>query len=693
MNIMNLIEQIKWIPSISITFIDIFQMAIITFVLWYLAKSLYKTRAWILVKGLLVIGVIYIIICLTEMTVLKIIMQGMFSSLLIAIVIMLQPELQKIVELIGKRRLVDLKPLILKKSEAARWYSEKTIYEIAAACEIMSAAKTGALIAIERGIPLTEYSRSGIKLGSDVSNQLLINIFEKNTPLHDGAVIISNDKIESATCYLPLSMNYSIDKILGTRHRAAIGISETTDCVVVVVSEETGAISVCVDGNIQHNINRLELTDELKKLMYKNEEKMLERHHSKTPMWIKAFAPILSIIIWMSVVSANDPIVTKTIRDVPVITINTEALDAVGHTYVIQSGHTIDVRVEGRRSLVDGMTKDDLYAKADFTQMSIVYSVPIDVEVSEPYNDVQIITFKDHTMILAIEDMVQTEIPVVAKIDGDVNGDYAMKVDNLEIETMTITCPQSVAQTLDKAVVTVDAYGKTNRFMSTIEPVIYDKNGHIVPQSKVILNQSTIRVVVDVQAVKEIPVNVKLTTQDTTANTYYVLKEYFADSKTVRVAADDTILSALTELTIVITPESYDNGTNNILVNLQTYLPNGAYLANDQAPQLTIGIDLTMYQKMTIDLDWDTIKLTGFDKSATKATVLEAPKSIILYYDTKLIAPDMIISESLRPTIKVSAKEDGTYAGTLSLTDIDGVNVISELRVKYSLQTLKKGER
>ena len=122
-------------------------------------------------------------------------MEGLFSTLIIAVIIMLQPELQRIVELIGRRKFSDLKSTLLKKPEVATWYSEKTVYELAAACEVMSAAKTGALIVIERGIPLTEQINSGIEMGSAVSSQLLINVFEKNTPLHDGAVIIKNDKI------------------------------------------------------------------------------------------------------------------------------------------------------------------------------------------------------------------------------------------------------------------------------------------------------------------------------------------------------------------------------------------------------------------------------------------------------------------------------------------------------------------
>ena len=665
-------------------------MVIIASVLWYLAKTLYKTRAWILVKGLLVIGLIYLLICLTNMQVLQAIFQGLFGTLLIAIVIMLQPELQKIVELIGTKKFVDIKSLLLKKGEAATWYSEKTIYEITAACEIMSAEKTGALIALERGIPLQEYANSGIKLGSAVSNQLLVNIFEKNTPLHDGAVIVSNNKVESATCYLPLSMNYNIDKVLGTRHRAAIGISETTDCVVVVVSEETGAISLCVDGNIQHNINRSELSDSLKKSMRKSEDKLIEIRRSKTPMWVKAFAPILSIIIWLSVVSTNDPVVTKVIDNVPVATINTNVLDAAGHTYVVQSGSTVSVKVEGRRSLVDGMTKDDLYATADFSKLSIVYSIPIDVEPTEKYAEIAIVKIKSDTMVLAIESMVQMEIPVDVEVVGDSDNNYVVNVGDLETKVLKITCPQSVAKTLDKAVVTIDVHGKTNHFVSISKPVVYDKNGNTIPDDSFTLNQDMVKVVTEIYTVKEVPIKINLTEQDLTADSYYVLNNFATNAQTVRIAANDAIIAQLPELNIAINPESYDNNASYMLVNLQTYLPEGVYLAKDQERQIAVELDLTKFQKKTIDLPWDKMQLTDYDASKQTVTIVNAPTFIELYYNTQTVNGDLLTLDMLRPLVKIVSQDDGAYEGVITITDVEGVTIVTDLRVEYTLETIEK---
>ena len=141
----------------------------------------------------------------------------------------------------------------------------------------MSKVKTGALIVIEKNDSLFTIIDSGIEVDAKISNQLLINIFEKNTPLHDGAVIISEDKVKAATCYLPLSKNYDISKSYGTRHRAALGISEVSDCITIVVSEETGRVSIAQDGVLKTINNENELKDILIKTIYHQEE--VENHN------------------------------------------------------------------------------------------------------------------------------------------------------------------------------------------------------------------------------------------------------------------------------------------------------------------------------------------------------------------------------------------------------------------------------
>ena len=151
-------------------------------------------------------------------------------------------------------------------------FSDHTIDELIKACYAMGKVKTGALIVIEDEILLNEYVRTGIDIDAIISSQLLINIFEKNTPLHDGAVIVRGDRVVSATCYLPLSDSMTLSKDLGTRHRAAVGISEVSDSLTIVVSEETGKVSIAMRGQIYRNVNADFLRGKLKYLQNRNQQ-------------------------------------------------------------------------------------------------------------------------------------------------------------------------------------------------------------------------------------------------------------------------------------------------------------------------------------------------------------------------------------------------------------------------------------
>lgn len=684
MNVLDLIENIKWLPSFEVKFIDAMQILILALALYYLSKSLYKTRAWILAKGLAIIGAVYFVICLTEMTVLRILMEGLFSTLMIAIIIMLQPELQRIVELIGKRRFTDIKSLIVKKPEVATWYSEKTIYEIATACEAMGKVQTGALIVLERGIPLTEYVESGIEMDAIVSNQILINTFEKNTPLHDGAVIIGNNKITAATCYLPLSNNASIDKHLGTRHRAAIGVSENSDCVVIVVSEETGSMSFCSDGVIRHNVDRNELSQLLREKMKKSDERIFETRKTG-PVWLKVLAPILSLVIWLSVLSNNDPIITQIISDIPVTAVNTDVLDDVSQAYTIKNGNTVSVKVQGKRSLIDNMTQADFIATADFTEMSIVYAVPINVRTTDKYADIEIIDAYNDVMKLEIEEIIHTEIPIEVKIVGDDNENYVVSLKDTEVNTIVVACPQSIARTLDKAVLTIDAYGKENAFMVNVQPVVYDRNGDKVPSNKISLSKESIRVTMDVHEVVEIPLVVTIKEQNVNADYYYVLNGYSAECESIRLAADAEMIDSLQSINVEIDPDANPEEVDTILINIKQYLPEGVQLAKDQMEQISVNISLTKYQKLTLNLIPANIRTTGINADSIDCTIIAVTSSIVLYYDTGLVDPSTITLDTLNPTLKITDTANGDYQGVVSLTDIEGVSITQEIVARYRL--------
>ena len=209
------------------------------------------------------LAVLYFIAMILEMNVIVWIFNNVMVVGAIALVVIFQPELRNALEHLGRRNI--LRSLTPGSSEEKnRRFSAKSIQGIVKATYDMAKVKTGALIVIERNIQCREYERTGILVNADISAQLLINIFEKNTPLHDGAVLLREDRIIAATCYLPLSNNLSVSKDLGTRHRAGLGISEVSDSLTVIVSEETGAVSLAMDGHLYHKIDADTLTLRLK---------------------------------------------------------------------------------------------------------------------------------------------------------------------------------------------------------------------------------------------------------------------------------------------------------------------------------------------------------------------------------------------------------------------------------------------
>ena len=236
-------------PRVHVT--DIIEILIISFLIFHILRWLKKTRAWSLFKGLLLIVVFIIIANLLNMNTILWIVRNVLNIAAISFVVLLQPELRKALEDLGEKNFVSNFVYDNIKNAEEGLFSDKTINEIVRACVEMGKVKTGALIVIEQNQSLEEYDRTGIEVDAAVTSQLLINIFEKNTPLHDGAVIISGNRVRSATCYLPLSDNMNLPKHLGTRHRAGVGISETTDSLTVIVSEETGAISVAYKGKLE----------------------------------------------------------------------------------------------------------------------------------------------------------------------------------------------------------------------------------------------------------------------------------------------------------------------------------------------------------------------------------------------------------------------------------------------------------
>ncbi|MCQ2521862.1 MAG: diadenylate cyclase CdaA [Lachnospiraceae bacterium] len=235
------------LPNIRIT--DIFEILIIAFCVYQIIVWVRNTKAWALLKGLFVILAFLLIAAIFNMTTILWIAKNLFSIFVIAVVVVLQPELRRALEQLGKKNV--LSNIIMgEQNRSEGRFSDHTIDEVVKASFAMGKVRTGALMVFERNDVLTDIETSGIMINAEISSQLIINTFEHNTPLHDGAVMFRDNKLISATCYLPLSKNASLSKALGTRHRAAVGISEETDSLTIIVSEENGKVSVAYGGEL-----------------------------------------------------------------------------------------------------------------------------------------------------------------------------------------------------------------------------------------------------------------------------------------------------------------------------------------------------------------------------------------------------------------------------------------------------------
>ena len=230
-----------------------------------------NTKAWMLLRGIIMLGLFILIAWIFQMNTILFLARESINVLAIAAVVVFQPELRRALEKLGEKNLLrTINPFDRNKDNQR--FTDETLEGIVKACYDMGSVCTGALIVVEQAIQLTEYEMTGIELDCKVSAQVLVNIFEHNTPLHDGAVIIRGDRITSATCYLPLSDNMSISKDLGTRHRAALGMSEVCDALIIVVSEETGLVSIASGGRLTRGVNAEELRKRLGQIQYRNSE-------------------------------------------------------------------------------------------------------------------------------------------------------------------------------------------------------------------------------------------------------------------------------------------------------------------------------------------------------------------------------------------------------------------------------------
>ena len=263
--LMNWLRNIgSWlVPPKPIGVIDIIQILILTYFIYRLILWMKNTRSYTLLKGILIVVAFVVVANLLEMEVIVWLIENLSVVAITALIVIFQPELRRILERMGHSNVFSGIFSLGRSGDENKRFSDHTINELVRASFEMGDVRLGALIVIEKDITLEEYVNTGIPIDAVVSSQLLVNIFEHNTPLHDGAVIMRGDRITSATCYLPLSENMELSKKYGTRHRAGIGISEVSDSFTIIVSEETGSVSYAKAGRLHAAVTPSELREVL----------------------------------------------------------------------------------------------------------------------------------------------------------------------------------------------------------------------------------------------------------------------------------------------------------------------------------------------------------------------------------------------------------------------------------------------
>ena len=262
----------------------ILDLLIVSYIGYKFVKSARNSRVWQLLKGIVLIILVTVLSRIFEFRILNWFLTIFMTYGVIALIVIFQPELRRMLEQLGTNKFTKFFGMGLEKDLEKR--TKEDIYKIVIAAKELSNSKTGGLIVIERDIQLNDIIESGVNVGANVSPQLIVNLFVPNTPLHDGAIIISKNKIAAAACILPLSDDRKINKGLGTRHRAALGISTETDAIAVVISEETGKISIAKDGNLIIDLKEEALKNILMKNLISKDNRYENGNKIHTPKFI-----------------------------------------------------------------------------------------------------------------------------------------------------------------------------------------------------------------------------------------------------------------------------------------------------------------------------------------------------------------------------------------------------------------------
>lgn len=653
-----------FIPKIGMT--DIIEMLILVFVFYKILKTIKNTRAWVFLQGMMILLFAYTASEMLQLHVIKAIFEGLFGTALVLVIIVFQQEIRKMIAELGSKG-KGIFNRTRKKDKYKKRISDEAIEEIIEAVKDMSAVKTGALILIQKDIPLKEYSDTGIYVNADISSQMLVQIFEKNTPLHDGAVVINNGRIESATCYLPLSNSSDISKDLGTRHRAGIGVSEVSDTLVIIVSEETGKISTVKGGQISHGITPEKLREELRAIQ--NTEIEIT---PKMDFWkngkLKFMAAVGTIVLWTVLMNNINPMQSVLIQDVPVTLLNTRAITDEGMSYHVTSGSTVDVEVSGRRSVVDNITKEDLAAYADMSKLSITNAAEIRVNCKVSGVTAE---SKETMMVIAVEDTKELDYDIKVKTVGEVaSGNYINAI-TPEHKSLKIKGPVTMVNVIGDVVAEYDISSAKDGDVLVTDIVIYDKNGMVMDTKDLQLGFETVSATVSMYETKTVPLTVSVMGISDDGE----ITSYTYDKNDIIIAADELTLEATKGIFMEV-PVNIDSSVDSSefvkVVNMADFLPKNVFLA-EKENKLAINVSYEKYVEKNVD-----VKIEMINKS--RKLEYSAESLSVRVRGTK----EDIDTLEITGIIDVNGLEAGVYPVDVF---IDNVNVIpGEYKTNVSIE-------
>ena len=663
---LNIIKN--YIPKIGI--IDFIEIIILIFVLYKILLLIQNTKAWIFLKGVIFLFAVYIVSDIVGFHVIKIIFQGLFNVLLILLIVVFQQELKKMLGEIGKKGNQIFKLKIGKKEkEYQKLLEDKEIDAICEAANDMAKVKTGALILIERDLPLKEYSDTGIKVDSTITSEMLVQIFEKNTPLHDGAVIINNNRIESATCYLPLSHNDKINKTLGTRHRAAIGITEVTDTIAIVVSEETGKISICKNGQIYHDVSVESLRKQLKDIQKTNIE--IKPKDSFKKNWkTKIISCLGALAVWIVLINSVDPTITKTVDDVSVTVVNPNVITDSGMSYQIISGDNISVTLKGKKSIIDDINPNSISAYADISNLSITNAT--EIVASCPVADVEV-TPNTKMMKISIEDTKEVDFDVDIKKTGTLQSNNYISSIELDKPSLKISGPISEIDIIGSVIAEIDISNVSDKDVVPVTPIIYDKNGNIMDTKDLTIDADTINATINMYETKIVPLTVSIYN----TNDFGEIISYSYEKDEIVVAANQDILNSTNGIFVEVPlniDESVQTSDFMKVINLSDFLPKNLYLAETEN-KLNINISYEKYIERYIEINTDDVTFEGKHKKYSYS--LDNPITIKLKG-----RKDAIENISVSPIVDVTDKKAGTYNLDVS---VDSKYVVGTYKASVSI--------